>query len=372
MVTAIVLATALGYLVIAACYLATRWRYARIRRAGPRRPAVGPEDLSPFELGMLAGGRQRVGEVALAELYLSGRAVARGHGMVARTPQGGSPPAPLSPAPFARMLDARLTAGRPVPAEQLVRVAAKGDPAVAALWRLRRLGLFFAPERLRRVGGLRGAAWGLHMLIGVAGVASGGAAVLWAMVPKGERIDAVPLVFAVVLITYPFLLYLADRLIGGMQGAVVAAALVTGAAIPVVPAPRGLAAGLVLLAGWSVLNGVYRWTGGKLGPRTVAGDALLAEARADLPGPEPVDTALRATALLGFQALRRRPRAGRVPQGPACAEFAAVRSFAAACGSGVGRPNTGLGGNFAGDGGSGEWGGDGAAPPAARRRPQPD
>ncbi|GAB3454986.1 hypothetical protein GCM10027570_35440 [Streptomonospora sediminis] len=368
MVTGILWTTTLGYLAIAACYLGTRLAYARIRRNGPQRPPVGADDLDPFDLGMLAGGRQRMGEVALAELYLSGRAVARGHGMVARPQQAEQGAAQLSPAPFAKLLDVKLGAGRPVAADELVRVAAKADPAVAVLWRLRRLGLFLAPERLCRVALVRLAAWALHMLIGAAGVLAGGGAALWATTPGAERFDAVPLVFAGVLITYPFLLYLADRLIGGMPGAVAAASAVTAAAIPAVPAPRELGAGLALLAGWTLLHLLYRITGGKLGPRSVAGDALLAEARAEPSGPEPTGAALRAAALLGFRALRRTKRAAPGDLlDPGGAEFTAVCSFAAACGSGVGRPNGGLGGNFGGDGGSGDWGGEGTASPLVRR-----
>lgn len=370
MVAGIVLATTLGYLAVASCYIATRLAYARIRREGPQRPPVGPGDLGPFELAMLAGGRQRTGEVALAELYLSGRAVARGHGLVSRPQQAEQHPARLSPAPFARLLDVRLNPSRPVAADQLVRLAAKADPATGVLWRLRRLGLFLSPDRLARVALPRSAAWGVHMIIGGLGVIAGGGAVLWAMIPEGERVQAVPLVFAGVMIVYPSLVYVCARVLGGMQGPVAVAAAATAATVPVVPAPRELAALLALLAGWSLVHGLYRLTGGKLGPRTAAGDALLEEAGAPDEDADPTDTALRSTALQGFRALRRGRRALRRggPQPPECAEFAAVCSFAAACGDGVGRPNSGLGGNFGGDGGTGDWGGEGAASPTVRRR----
>ncbi|MFD0776977.1 TIGR04222 domain-containing membrane protein, partial [Streptomonospora algeriensis] len=136
MVAGIVLATTLGYLAVAACYITTRWAYARIRRHGPQRPPVGPGDLGPFDLAMLAGGRHRMGEVALAELYLSGRAIARGHGLVSRPHQAEQHPARLSAVPFARLLDVRLDSSRPIAADQLVRLAAKSDPATGTLWRL--------------------------------------------------------------------------------------------------------------------------------------------------------------------------------------------------------------------------------------------
>ncbi|QBI53923.1 TIGR04222 domain-containing membrane protein [Streptomonospora litoralis] len=370
MVAGIVLALTLGHLAVAACYLGTRWAYARIRRRGPQRPPVGPEDLDSFELAMLAGGRQRMGEVALAELYLSGRAVARGHGMVARPQQAEEQAARLSRAPFARLLDARLGSARPIAADQLVRLAAKADPATAVLWRLRRLGLFLTPERLARVAAVRAAAWVLHTLFGAAAVPAGGAAVLWAMIPEGERVDAVPLVFAGVLIVYPSLVYAAERLIGGMLGAVAVAAAATAAAIPAVAQPRVAAAGLALMACWGLVHSLYHLSGGKLGPRTAAGDAVLAEAHARPGGGGPTAEALRSSALLGFRALRRGRHLPVIDlDDPDCAEFAAVRSFAAACGTGVGRPNSGLGGNFGGDGGSGDWRGEGTASTAIRRRP---
>ncbi|MDT0301181.1 TIGR04222 domain-containing membrane protein [Streptomonospora wellingtoniae] len=336
MVAGIVWTTTLGYLAVAACYIVTRLAYARIRRRGPQRPPVGAEDLDPFELAMLAGGRQRMGEVALAELYLSGRAVARGHGLVARPQHAEQRPDRLSSAPFTRLLDARLDSSRSLAADQLVRLAARADPATAVLWRLRRLGLFLAPDRLARVALLRSAAWGLHMLAGAAGVLAGGGVVLWAVIPEGERFDAVPLVFAGVLIAYPTLVYVSGRLLGGMPGAVAVSGAVAAAAIPVVPAPRAPSALLALLAGWSLLQCLYRLTGGKLGPRTAAGDTLLAEAHALPEGDDSTQAAVRSTALLGFRALRRgrrrRLRGGRMPE---CGELAAVCSFASACGSGA-------------------------------------
>lgn len=76
MVAAIVLGTALHYLLVTFCYVVTRVCYSRVRAAGPLRPAVGPEDLDPYELALLAGGRTRVGEVAVAELFLTGRLTA--------------------------------------------------------------------------------------------------------------------------------------------------------------------------------------------------------------------------------------------------------------------------------------------------------
>ncbi len=371
MVGAVVLGTVLCYLTVAGCYAGTRVRYARLRAFGPRRPAIGAEELTPLELGMLAGGNQRMGEVALAELYLSGRAVARGHGMVARPQEVErlrTPPL-CSPTPCTRLLDTRLPPERAVSADRLVRVAAKGDPATAVLWRLRRLGLFFPPQRMHGIRIVRRSAWYLQALIGAAGVLFGGYAVMCAMALPDERNDIVSLAFAAVLLCYPFLLYLADRLIGGVPGAVAAAVVVTAAAAPVTSGrPEPLPA-LGLFAGWFALHAVYRLTGGGLGPRTRAGDTVLAEARAHLERASPADTALCATALLGFRELRRRSSGHRPPR---CREFSLVRSFAAACGHGLGSPDIGLGGNCTGHGGSSDWGGDGDISAAEPHRPHQD
>ncbi|CAM4374488.1 hypothetical protein GCM10009799_07820 [Nocardiopsis rhodophaea] len=396
-VEAIVLGTVLCYLAIAGCYAATRGDYARILSAGPRRPAVGAEDLSPFELGMLAGGKRRLGEVALAELYLSGRAIAYGHGMVARPWQPEQRPAADSLAPFTRLLDARLPSGRAIPADRLVAAASASDATTALLWRLRRLGLLFSPERMRRVTFARNAAWGAQAIIGTAGVLFAGGSAVVAMTAPREPVGIVFVLLAGLLLAYPFLLHLAHRLVGGVPGAVLAAFVVTAAVAPAAKLPPELVAALGLFVGWFALYGVYRMTGGRLGPRTRAGDAVLAEARADLDPsepsapsgpsgrtrppehqgraqpsdrPEPRGPALRATALLGFRELRRRP-GRRGPRAPGCPGLSLLRSFAAACGRGVGGPEGGLVGGFTGVPGSGAWRRVGGGAPSVGRPHHP-
>ncbi|MFC4561402.1 TIGR04222 domain-containing membrane protein [Nocardiopsis mangrovi] len=346
MVGAAVLGLTLCYAAIACCYAVTRLCHTRVRASGPLRPPVGPSELSPFELGMLAGGAQRLGEVALAELYLTGRAVAHGHGAVARPrhAENGPAPRPLSPAPFTRLLDARLPGDRTVPADQLVGAAAKGDPAVALLWRLRRLGLLFPPDRGRRTRALRRTAWLLQALIGAAGVVVGGCALVSAVLPPGGWSGLRPVLFGLLLLAYPFLLHLTDRCVGGMPGAVLAATAATAAAAPASATRTELLCALGLFGGWFALFGCYRLTGGGLGPRTLAGDAVLAEARTGSPGSDPVDAALRATALIGFRSLRRRPRGPRPSPDGGPREVRLVRSFAAACGRSVGGPGSGRGG----------------------------
>ncbi|ASU86186.1 TIGR04222 domain-containing membrane protein [Nocardiopsis gilva YIM 90087] len=391
MVEAVVLGTVLCYLAIAGCYAATRYGYRRILAAGPRRPAVGAEELTPFELGMLAGGRRRLGEVALAELYLSGRAVAHGHGMVARPWQAEQRPAPDALAPFTRVLDARLPAGRAVPADHLVAAASTSDATTVLLWRLRRLGLLFSPERMRRVTFARNAAWGLQVLIGAAGVPFAGGAAVAAMMAPREPVGIVFVLLAGLFLAYPFLLHLTHRVIGGVRAAVLAAFIVTAAAAPAAELPRELIAALGLFLGWFALYGVYRLTGGGLGPRTRAGDAVLAEARSDLdpsaraeppepleqPGhaeardrPRPRGPALRATALLGFRELRRRP-GKRGLRAPGCPGLGLVRSFATACGRGVGGPDGGLVGDFTGVPGSTAWRRVGGGVPTVGRHHHP-
>ncbi|MBB6172396.1 uncharacterized protein (TIGR04222 family) [Nocardiopsis mwathae] len=376
-VEAVVLGTVLCYLALAGCYAATRCRHARILATGPRRPAVGADDLSPYELGLLAGGQRRLGEVALADLYLSGRAVAHGQGMVTRPWQQERRPPPEAPGPFTRLLDARLPAGRAVPADHLMSAASRSDAATAALWRLRRLGLLVAPERMRRVTLVRNGAWGLQALIGAAGVAFAAAAAVVAMMSPREPVGVVFVLLVLVLLGYPFLLHLTRRLVGGVRGAVLAALVVTALATPAAHAPRELVAALGLLVGWFALYAAYLLTGGRLGWRTRAGDRVLADAwscleRAAVAADRGAagDAALRATALLGFRGLRRRPGRGRCVGAQRCPGIALVRSFAAACGRGVGGPEGALADGFPGIAAGAGWRRVGGRTPAAgRHRP---
>ncbi|PSK91862.1 uncharacterized protein (TIGR04222 family) [Murinocardiopsis flavida] len=385
MVIAFVLAVAGCQVAVGVCYLLTRLRYTRLRTRGPLRPATGPDDLSAYELAMLAGGNRRVGEVALAELYLSGRAVAWGRGAVARPGPEGTPVRPLSGAPFARTVDARLQSGVAVPVERLVATATRGDAATALLWRLRRLGLFFPPGALHGVGSWRHAAWGVHALLGVGGVLFAGYALVAAVGTPPPGSTAAPLLLGAVFLGYPFLLHLAHRFISGVQGAVLTAVSVTVLAIAGGALPRSAAAAaLALFAGWFALYGCYRASGGKLGPRTVAGDTALAEARALAPGRgrTAVDSALRTTALVGLRGLCLHPRnqdggadggagssaGGGAGGGTEHAELAPLRAFASACWprSGAGAVDRSVGGGFAADGGTGDWGGDGDSLAAPR------
>ncbi|WP_017557871.1 TIGR04222 domain-containing membrane protein [Nocardiopsis baichengensis] len=369
MVPAVVLGTVITHVLIALCLLLSRWGYARARTSGPRFPAVGADDLDPADLGMLAGGRTRMGEVALAGLYLSGRVIARGNGAVSapEQPPCGAPPLPRPPSPFGRLMEASLEPGRCLPAERLIESVTLGDAATAVLWRLRRLGLFFDPARLRRVRRLRRAAWAAHAAAGTGAAVLGAVLLLAGMRPGDSPVHpAAPAVFALLLMAYPFLLHVARRLLGGLPGAVACGAAAAAVALVAAPLPQAAFAAPLLYACWFGVHWVYRATGGRLGPRTLAGDALLAEARAAGPGPGAVG-ALRTTALVGFPELRRREgERGAAPGG--AREEALVRSFAAACGRGLGRADTGLGGDFAGDGGSGTWRGDGDAPQVERHR----
>ncbi|WP_017622177.1 TIGR04222 domain-containing membrane protein [Nocardiopsis chromatogenes] len=368
MVPAVVLGTVILHVLTALCLLLSRWGYARARAAGPRFPAVGADELDPTDLGMLAGGRTRLGEVALAELYLSAKVIARGNGAVSspEQPPSGTAPLPRPPSPFGRIMEASLEPGRCVPAEQLVESATRGDATTAVLWRLRRLGLFSAPERLRRVRRLRRAAWAVHAAAGAGAAVLGAVLLLAGMRPGPDPVHALfPAAFALLLMAYPFLLHVARRLLGGLPGAVACGTGAAALALAAAPLPRVALAVPALYGCWFGVHWVYRATGGRLGPRTLAGDALLAEARAAEAAPGPIG-ALRTTALEGFPELRRRGPGSGVP--PQSREEALVRSFASACGRGLGRVDTGLGGDFAGDGGRGTWRGDGDAPKVERHR----
>lgn len=350
MVAAIVLGTALHYLLVTFCYVVTRVCYSRVRAAGPLRPAVGPEDLDPYELALLAGGRTRVGEVAVAELFLTGRLTAWGPGMVAGVPgRCGASPAPLSDAPFVRALSARLVAGRPLSVDRLASAATCGDAITAALWRLRRLGLFLAAGRLLGVVALRRAAWLSQVALGAVGVLAAGFVVGWTVSSAPVDRSPVPLLL-VLLLGYPFLLHVGFRAVGGAAGAVGAAALVVAVSAVAGGLSGELLAAVVPFGGWFAAYAVYRGTGGRLGPRTVAGDVLLAEARAEVAVRCDGGALLRVTAVAGFRGLRT----GSVPATGA-PRLARLAAFAAACGRSFGSADRGVGGDFGWDGARGDW-----------------
>ena len=275
MVAAIVWGTVLHYLLITFCYAATRIRYSQVRAYGPRRPPVGVDELDPYELALLAGGRPRVGEVAVAELFLTGRITAWGPGMVAGVAQQSAPAPPgLSDSPFVRALSVRLAVNRPLAVDRLVSAATCGDAITAVLWRLRRLGLFLPPERLRAMAVLRRAAWLSQLVLGAVTVLAAGFRVGWTVSSAPANRSLVPLLL-VVLRGYPFLLHVAFRAAGGL-GAVGMAALVAA----VSGAGAGFRAESWLPRCCSGLVRVVRGLlgdRGRLGPRTVAGDVLLAE-----------------------------------------------------------------------------------------------
>ena len=215
MVAAIVWGTVLHYLLITFCYAATRIRYSQVRASGPRRPPVGVDELDPYELALLAGGRPRVGEVAVAELFLTGRITAWGPGMVAGVAQQSAPAPPgLSDSPFVRALSVRLAVNRPLAVDRLVSAATCGDAITAVLWRLRRLGLFLPPERLRAMAVLRRAAWLSQLVLGAVTVLAAGFLVGWTVSSAPANRSLVPLLL-VVLLGYPFLLHVAFRAAGG-------------------------------------------------------------------------------------------------------------------------------------------------------------
>lgn len=358
MVAAIVWGTVLHYLLITFCYAATRIRYSQVRASGPRRPPVGVDELDPYELALLAGGRPRVGEVAVAELFLTGRITAWGPGMVAGVAQQSAPAPPgLSDSPFVWALSVRLAVNRPLAVDRLVSAATCGDAITAVLWRLRRLGLFLPPERLRAMAVLRRAAWLSQLVLGAVTVLAAGFLVGWTVSSAPANRSLVPLLL-VVLLGYPFLLHVAFRAAGGL-GAVGMAALVVAVSGAVGGFSRAESlVAAVLFGGWFVSYAAYWATGGRLGPRTVAGDVLLAEARAELAARRDVRALLQATAVVGLRGLRAgkalalgSPRVGR------------LIAFATACASSFGAVDRGVGGDFGWDGRRGNWMTRGEVPP---------
>ncbi|RCV49522.1 TIGR04222 domain-containing membrane protein [Marinitenerispora sediminis] len=333
MAEALVLGAVTGYILAAVCLVGLRIGHARIRARAPSRPAVGADDLSAYELAVLAAGTGRLGEVALADLYLAGRITAHGCGAVARS--AGARTAELPGDAFPRLLDAGLPAEAAAPAGRLVAAVARTDAATAPLWRLRRLGLLLRPPATRTFGRVRGAARLLHLLAG--GIAAAGAG--WSL--RGDPASSNPLdervlaVGAAVLCCGAALLPV-RRWIGGAVAAASAALAVPAAgAFALGPRP-GVLVGALLLAAWAAAQ-VALATTGRTATRTPAGDLLLAESAASAARPPgtPRDAALRTVALRGLAALRRDAGRRRAAH-PVSRELAAVRGFALACGRRVG------------------------------------
>ncbi|MFC7328341.1 TIGR04222 domain-containing membrane protein [Marinactinospora rubrisoli] len=326
MVEALVLGAVTGYALAAGCLVLLGIRHARIRALAPARPAVGADELSAYELAVLAAGPGRIGEVALADLYLAGRITAYGRGTVARPATARA--AELPGDVFPRLLDARLPDGAATPAGRLVAAVARADAAAAPVRRLRRLGLLLGPPAVPTLRGVPAAVRLVHLLAG--GIAAAGAGLsLRGEAGSSAPLDERSLAFGAAVLCCGAALVPVRRWIGGAVAAASAAlAIAAAGALSLAPGP-GVLLGAPLFATWAAAQAVLA-VGGRPGARSPAGDVLLAESAAST-GETPRDTVLRTVALHGLAALRRDAGGRRAPSPPS-AELAAARSFALACG----------------------------------------
>lgn len=307
--TMTVLAAAAAVLTLAsACvlYVVTGRRYRRIRdeHSGQLPPDV-VERLGPYLLALLAGGRRRLGELAVTRLYLEGhiRVVRRNRRLrgsltrVARTDEGSGgtgQPSPGHPVPAAglRAFDSQS----PAHPSRVAYRAARGWWAEDALATLRQADLLLRPERLRSVRAVRRFATALHVapavFVGVLVHFVALSALMMVMMdgfllegligtPDGQPSPFV----AVVPLMFVSSLYVLMRtyIRFGVRAIVLGTAVIAVTAMPMTVLPASVSLELLgYCASWFGVYHVYVKTGGALGPRTPAGDAVVDQARENL------------------------------------------------------------------------------------------
>ncbi|TCP51937.1 uncharacterized protein (TIGR04222 family) [Tamaricihabitans halophyticus] len=283
---------ALGFLLLVVGYLATGYRYRRIRaKQASTAPPPPARQLDQYELALLSGGKRRVGEALFANLYLhdylrftpGGRL--RGPAEVEPLRAGEEPAHPLEVATLRTLRRAGTTR-----VSQLYWHVAQHPWVDEALSRLRAEGLLLEPDQLFTVRGLRNALmWahrGIAFVLGVVVCFFGLFATavqlgLGATRALGNGFAAVEL-FAVPLVMLCGVLgfFRAYRYFG-IAGIVLFTALVAALALLVVEPFADLGGPLFSCLGALLVGyGGYVWSGRVLGPRTLAADALLEQWRA--------------------------------------------------------------------------------------------
>ncbi|MFB9803259.1 hypothetical protein, partial [Streptomonospora salina] len=376
MAVSVPLAIGSAFTLIALCYALTAARIHRARRAAPSDPPPGMAGLDHYEVALLASGRRRVGELALAQAYLDGLVhVERDAGMVLD--------ALLRPAPeaAATRIDRHPVVSRALreclrrsrgptgfAPDALVAVAAARSVWVTqALARLRAHGLLL-PERIGRAQALRrfAAAVQIAPLVPMGLVATLVAGIL--LFSLAVRFPGAPLL-ALAGIAGFFGTGVGLYLLFFRVGPPAAMAVVT--AIAALAAAAGLIpweAGAWVLSGcgtWFAVYGIFAATNRYCGSRTIAGDAALAAARAELRSGAGTaeERAHAAVALYGLAHVAKHARGDTAAgSGAAGGAIERVGAFARRCGrvrdraagpSGDGGP----GGCVAADGGPGGFGG---------------
>ncbi|WP_460854819.1 DUF2207 domain-containing protein [Nocardiopsis coralliicola] len=360
-------------LLISACYAASAAWVHRQRQRAPAAPAPGMGELGPSALALLAGGRWRLGQVALAEAFLDGWIrVERTRGFrraaLIRADTGALYRDWNRNPVLAAALDSALR-GIPEPVlrpERLVSTAASAAGVHDILARLRRDGLLLTPERVGLAQSLRRGVAVLHLnavlvlaLLTLPAMAFGTPALLSALPGVPALLGPGFLLGAFAPAVLMFVLY---QRFGTVPVALVATGC-TAALVLVSPVFWGAVA---VCGAWLGAYVVFIATRRISGSRTRAGEAVLAAARRGLAaeGLSARDRALRIVALEGVPGLRRRPELRVSVSAAESTELAwePIEEFAEQVG-GLGGSSPGLaadrdsGGSFSADGGSSGFGG---------------
>ncbi|WP_181874331.1 TIGR04222 domain-containing membrane protein [Marinitenerispora sediminis] len=216
-ITLFVTAVLLVLLVSVALGSPARVRHAH-RRIGTGDPTPDPAELTPEELAFLAGGPERMAQVSLLRLYLTGR-IRRQHGGTftvvgtARSPRRSDGPMAGT---ILRIMRGRVTS----PAKLLIRRAAGGRNHLVVQQDLARAGLHIGPEWDRALRDHAGATKVLRLLA-VAGAAVLVATLVWAGPPGTAAADS-GLATGGVLLVGGILMPLLGRAAGRASGATAA------------------------------------------------------------------------------------------------------------------------------------------------------
>ncbi|NDL57132.1 hypothetical protein [Phytoactinopolyspora mesophila] len=373
-------------------YLVTARQARQLRSAAASEPGdVGAEQLDPYELALLAGGRPRLGQLVLAKLYCDRlfRVRRRGRRFVRQARLQADADAQLR-APVDAGNGALAAAARIVssgtlrrPAQVMSAVSRESAWTSAALARLRSAGLLLPAERLRRLERWRSFAAGVQTLMVVPLMF---VLLVAAMFASALAVDAgfPPALAVPPFLATPVIIVLVLRWFGAPALVVMAAGVGAGfLAVPGLPAWVSVAV-LAFCLAWLATYGVHLATRGSMGARSTAGDSLLAAVRAHLSNPTTPtqDHVLLTVALVGLGNLRAvrghretsgdeensvdgltegRPGYGDSPGLPELGALAAACGIVADSLLGGELGDGGVGGAFGSDGGGAGFGGFGDA-----------
>ncbi|WP_165367349.1 TIGR04222 domain-containing membrane protein, partial [Phytoactinopolyspora endophytica] len=291
MVVVVAVATGVLFALLAMIYLVTAAKAQRLRTmvhaAHDHRHQVDSDQLDPYELALLTGGKQRLGQVVLAKLYLDGlfRVRRRGRSYLRQARLEATPgsdarsdavPDNAAVAIATKVVNSR---GFKYPVEVMAAATRADAWMTATLDRLRDAGLLLPVKRLRPLERWRSFASGVQAFMVFPLAAAAFFSVMF--LAAGSIEAGVPLYVVVPLFLSTPLVFIQTLRLFGVTAEVMLAAAVAAVylAVPDVPVWVSVAA-LIYCAAWLGLFSVHRVTRRSLGARTLAGDAVVAAARA--------------------------------------------------------------------------------------------